>query len=141
MNPSVPSKPDIEPKSLRVRPKIVTAYLILSLLVTALAAFVFFIIATGLGGSKPEPLQTIAFFIIAVIDLGCLVTTIAIFFWRKWAALAFYTLLGLSLLWWGYVCFNQGKFDTANISGFFCLGVFPLLLFRWVIQKIWLQLI
>jgi hypothetical protein len=141
MNPSVPSKPVIEPQSLRVRPKIVTAYLILSLIVTALAAFVFFIMATPLGGLRLKPFETIVFVLVAIVNLGCLVSTIALFFWRKWAALAFYTLLGLSLLWFGYVCFNQGKFNTSNISGFFVLAVFPILLFRWVIQKIWHQLI
>jgi hypothetical protein len=141
MNPSVPSKPYIEPQSLRVRPKIVTAYLILSLIVTALEAFVYFIVATPLGGLKLEPLETIPYFILAVVYLGCLVSTIALFFWRKWAALAFYTLLGLSLLWYGYAFFIQEEINAANISGFFFLAVFPILLFRWVIQKIWLHLI
>jgi hypothetical protein len=141
MNPSVPSKPGIEPQSLRVRPKIVTTYLILSLIVSALAAFMFFILTTPLGGSKQEPLVTIPLILLSVLNLGCLVSTIALFFWRKWAAFAFYTLLGLNLLWFGYASFIQSEIKAANISIFFFLAVFPILLFRWVIQKIWHQLI
>jgi hypothetical protein len=141
MNTSTPSKPGIEPRSLRVRPKIVTAYLILSVIVTTVAAFVFFIVATPLGGLKLGPMEKIPYIIMVVINLGCLVCTIALFFWRKPAALSFYTLLCFSLLWYGYVFFVQGEINIANIAGFFSLGVLPILLFRWVSQKIWLQLI
>jgi len=141
MNPSVPSKPVLEPQSLRVRPKIVTAYLILSLIVSALAAFIFFILTTPLGGSKQEPSGTIPLILLAVLNLGCLVSTIALFFWRKWAGFAIYTLLGLNLLWWGYVFFIESGIQAANIWIFFFLAVFPILLFRWMIQKIWHQLI
>ena len=141
MNISTPSKPVSGPQPLRVRPKIVTAYLILSLIVTTVAAFVFFIVATPLGGLKLGPIGKIPYIIMVVINLGCLVCTIALFFWRKGAALSFYTLLCFSLLWYGYAFFIQGQINTANISGFFLVAVFPIFLFRWVIRKIWLQLI
>jgi hypothetical protein len=141
MDSSTASKPDIEPRSYRVRPKIVTTYLILSLLVTALAAFVFFIITTSMGGLKLKSFDTILFITVAILNLGCLVSTIALFFWRKWAAVTFYALLGLLMLWYGYLFLIQEKISLATISGFFTLAVLPILLFRWAIQKIWHQLI
>jgi hypothetical protein len=141
MNPSIPTEPGITPRSGRVRPKTVTAYLILSLIVTAIAALVFLIVGSPLGGLKLERLETIPFMIMLVINLVGLVATIALFFWRKWAAIVFYILLGLSLLWFGYSFLIQEGLNLFNIAGFFCLGILPILIFRWAIQKIWLQLI
>ena len=80
-------------------------------------------------------------FFIALVNLGCLVSTIGLFFWRKWAALAFYILLGLSLIWFGALFLIQEGINATTISGFFTLGIFPILLFRWVVNKIWLKLI
>ena len=141
MNPSDPAKPDFEHQPLRVRPKIVTTYLILSLLVTALATFLWFMLTTPASGMNWEPIETMAFFFIAFVNLGCLVSTIGLFFWRKWAGLAFYILLGLSLIWFGTLFLIQEGINATTISGFFTLGIFPILLFRWVVNKIWLKLI
>jgi hypothetical protein len=141
MQPSDSSLSNIENKSVPARPKIVTIYLVLSLIVTALVTLVIFIITTPAAGLHLTPAESVPYYLIALVNLGCLVSTIALFFWRKWAAIVFYILLGLSLLWFGYTFLVQEGLSTFTVSGFLALGVVPIFIFRWVVGKIWSRLI
>jgi hypothetical protein len=140
MIPSAPLTQGNAPQAKRTRPKLVTTYLVLSLVVTAISILIFLIVGTPLGGLNLEASETIPFILMVVISLGCLVATIMLFFWKKWAAIAFYILLGMALLWYGYAFLIQEGLSTINIAGFLVLGVFPIFLFRWVSSKIWQQL-